>query len=120
MNRPYSLASIDSGALRREASLMKHTWLRLALFTLAFAVATPALADEAHVYYEQGLALKRQGKTAEAIEKVKLAIDARPKYAAAWFTLGNLYRSEGQYGQALPAYQKAASLQPANADIQAN
>jgi Tfp pilus assembly protein PilF len=69
---------------------MNHAWLRSGVFVLALAAAGPASADEAAVYYNQGLVLKRQGKTAEAIAEMKKAIAARKDYAAAWFSLGNL------------------------------
>ncbi len=78
---------------------MKHAWLQSGVFVLALAVAGSAAADDAAVYYNQGLILKRQGKTAEAIAEMKKAIAARKDYAAAWFSLGNLYRGRGRLQQ---------------------
>jgi tetratricopeptide (TPR) repeat protein len=101
---------------------MKRTWLPTIVLAsgLSFSLARPAVADEAADHYNLGLSLKRQGKTAAAIEEVKLAVSARQNYAAAWFTLGNLYRAQGDYDNALQAYQKCIALQPANADARAN
>ncbi len=108
------------GRRRSKLGGMTRVWQTLGIVVLAFALVRPALADQAAVHYNEGLNLKRQGKTAEAIEEVKLAIAARKDYAAAWFTLGNLYRSQGEYDNALGAYQKTVALQPANADARAN
>ena len=99
---------------------MKRNWQTITVFAIGIALARPAAADEAAEHYNQALNLKRQGKTAEAIEEAKLAVAVRQNYAAAWFTLGNLYRTEGDYTNALQSYQKSIALQPANADARAN
>ena len=82
--------------------------------TLSFAALLAGLlaggavrADDAAAHYNMGLQLKRQGKTAEAIAEIKQAIQLRPKYAAAWVTLGTLYRTEGDLDNAAQALQKA-------------
>jgi len=49
---------------------------------------------------QHGLQLKRQGKTPEALVEMKNAVQLRPDYAAAWFTLGTLYRMEGELDNA--------------------
>src|SRR5664279_4743342 len=100
--------------------LVKHAWLTAGTFVLGLGLATPACADDAAVVYNQGLILKRQGKTAEAIAEMKKAIAARKDYAAAWFSLGNLYRGEGDYTNAVQAYQKCTALQPKDAPGHAN
>src|ERR1700690_1376134 len=99
---------------------MKHAWSQSGGFVLAPALAGPAAAEDAAVFYNQGLVLKRQGKTAEAIAEMKKAIAARKDYAAAWFSLGNLYRSEGDFNNAAQAYQKSTALQPKDAAGHAN
>jgi superkiller protein 3 len=90
-----------------------------ALGTLVLG-AGAAGADEAATHYNMALQLKRQGKTAEAITEVKKAIRARPKYAAAFFTLGNLERAQANYDGAVKAYTESLNLEPANPQTRAN
>ena len=63
-----------------------------------------ARGDEAATHYNLGLQLKRQGKTAAAIGEVEKAINLRPDYVAAHFTLGNLWRAQGDYDKARAAF----------------
>src|SRR5688500_8209959 len=56
-----------------------------------------ARADAAADHYTQALQLKRQGKIPEAIRAAEQAIAARSDFAAAHFTLGNLWRQQGNY-----------------------
>ena len=41
------------------------------------------------------------------LAKFKRVVQVNPKNARAWDTLGNLYKSAGQYEEALQAYQQA-------------
>jgi tetratricopeptide (TPR) repeat protein len=85
---------------------MNSAWLKLSLFAVVLALPAPATADEAAVHYNQGLVLKRQGRTEDAIAEMKQAVAARKDYAAAWFSLGNLYRGQGDYNNAVASLSK--------------
>ena len=63
--------------------------------TLVLGLAGAAGADEAATHYNMGLQLKRQGKSADAVAELEKAISLRSDYAAAYFTLGNLWRAQG-------------------------
>ncbi|HTA19780.1 MAG TPA: tetratricopeptide repeat protein, partial [Polyangia bacterium] len=67
--------------------------------TLALGAASPARADEAGGHYTLALQYKREGKLPDAIAECQRALQLRPDYAAAHFTLGNLYRGQGDYAR---------------------
>jgi len=75
-------------------------------FLAALLAGGVVRADDAAVHYNMGLQLKRQGKTPEALVEMKNAVQLRPDYAAAWFTLGTLYRMEGELDNAAQALLK--------------
>lgn len=56
--------------------------------------------------------LKRFKNTKEIIEAMKIAIAKNPNKAKGWYLLGQLYRSENDLSQAIPAFQKAYQLNP--------
>src|SRR5436305_191823 len=82
-----------------------------AVALLGVGAVGAARADEAADHYNLGLQLKRVGKVDEAIAEVEKAIVARPKYAAAHLTLGNLWRAKGDYAKAADEYEKTVGLE---------
>src|SRR5689334_19144282 len=82
-----------------------------AALLLLLALGAPARADEAAGRYNLALQLKREGKLPQAIAECEKAIALRPDYAAAHLTLGNLWRSQGNYQKAATEYEATVKLQ---------
>jgi Flp pilus assembly protein TadD len=74
---------------------------------------TPETAkDPADVEYEAGLQAKAAKRYAVAAASFRRAVDARPRFPAAWNELGFALRQTGKYDEALQAYDQALKLQP--------
>ncbi|MFN4115044.1 MAG: sulfotransferase [Inhella sp.] len=58
----------------------------------------------------QAVALQRQGRAAGAIEAWRALLAQRPDHADAWYELGYLLRSQGEFDAALQAYERALAL----------
>lgn len=72
--------------------------------------ATSALAPkDARKAYEKGLEAERRNKPDEAQKELQKAVDAYPKYAAAWFALGRVYESRDHFDQAREAYNRSVA-----------
>ena len=82
--------------------------------------------QDMEVRYEEVRLLEAQGKYTEAITQLKALVDetARPKYSASEGAaratlleeLASLYRTNGQYTEAVDTYRKAATLNKENSD----
>src|SRR5215203_1646936 len=66
-----------------------------------------------------GYRLLRRKKTSEAIEVLKLNVEAYPASANAYDSLGEAYLSNGDTEHAIQNYEKSLSLDPANANAAA-
>jgi tetratricopeptide (TPR) repeat protein len=60
----------------------------------------------------QGIVLKKQGRTEEAIKHYLQALRSNPDYAQAHYNLGNAYAGAGKYKKAIEAYKKAININP--------
>jgi len=70
--------------------------------------ATTAEAPKSAVKdYQKGLRSAQQGKLADAEKHFQEAVDAYPKYAIAWFALGDTQRGEGHLDLAAKSYKSA-------------
>jgi len=67
---------------------------------------------DADKYYE-GLLLKQEGKTTEALEAFEAAAGDDPASAPAWNEIGLLYDEDGRAAAAARCYQRAVTLDPA-------
>lgn len=63
-------------------------------------------------YDQKGLALAEQGKTKEAIEQFKKAIETYPFFAVHFCNLGNALSDLHKYTEAVEQYEKAVKLAP--------
>ena len=63
------------------------------------------------VHYEQGLRLEQEGKSDEAIAEYKKVIDISPR-PAAYYHLGLIYATKGDYPTAISNFEKAIELVP--------
>lgn len=76
---------------------------------VARETVTPLSAEE---HYNRGARYQGKGKTAEAEEEYKKAVELKPNFFQAYYNLGILYNQTGRPAKALAAYKKAARLQP--------
>ncbi len=69
---------------------------------------TTALAPkDARKEYEKGLQLSERGKFDEAMPRFSHATELYPKYAIAWYALGQLQQKQGHGAEARGSYEKA-------------
>lgn len=66
--------------------------------------------DQGEAYDLLGWALFRAGRTAEAEEALRKALDLAPDLASAHYHLGLLYAAQGQRGRALEFFRRALDL----------
>ena len=64
------------------------------------------------------MAAQQQGNFAEAEKDWRAAVAANPQDAVAYANLGFVLAHQNKYGEAVPAYRKAAKLAPAMPGIQ--
>ncbi|HEY7518966.1 MAG TPA: tetratricopeptide repeat protein [Methylomirabilota bacterium] len=97
---------------------MKALLLAWALGGLMTAVAhAQQPSTEAVERNNRGIGLLKAGKSAEAANEFRAAIDLSPGYAAAQGNLGFAYEKAGQLDDAMAAYQKLLELEPKNATV---
>ena len=85
--------------------------------------ASTALADargDARTQVAFGISVAQRGLWREAIYRWEKAVELDPTYAAAFNDLAIAYEHEGQLDKARKAYEKAAELEPNNAEIKQN
>jgi len=63
-----------------------------------------------------GVALKRQGRFADATAAFEKAAKLNRKIHSPWINLGNVHRDQKQYDRAIDAYRKALQLAPKEPD----
>lgn len=68
--------------------------------------------DEARSHYAKALNLSAKGKTDEALEEYRNALDLDDQLYAAWNNMGQLLMDEGNYADAVAAFQIAAGIEP--------
>ena len=75
--------------------------------------------DSPHPRLMLAYALWRSEQREQAILVLRRLIERSPGNADAWFNLGNFYRAERQFEDAVRAFGRAAQLQPGNAALRA-
>ncbi|MGH9553792.1 MAG: tetratricopeptide repeat protein, partial [Terriglobales bacterium] len=73
----------------------------------------PQLADAHHDY---GLALAKVGRSKEALQEFKTALQLDPQLANSWLSMGGLYQSSGQIADAIEVYKQFITRFPHSAD----
>ena len=71
-------------------------------------------------YLNLGDALYEQGRYAEALDAVRIAVERRPEYAKAHFNLGAILDALGRYEEAETHLRRAIALKPQNGDAYLN
>jgi len=82
------------------------------------AVATPDTSDFPAL--QQGIALLREGRVAEAESCFRDALRAQPDAPELHATLGAILAAQGRAAEALPSFHTALKLRPASADAHGN
>jgi tetratricopeptide (TPR) repeat protein len=100
-----ALVALLAGGARRQAAVWRDD---VTLFGNAVRV------DPANWQMQNllGAAHARAGRTGEALRHFRLALDANPRYAKAWYNLGNTLEAGGRYAEALPPLERALALRP--------
>jgi Tetratricopeptide repeat len=98
---PFS-GNIDVGAivLQRTAKIKG----------MAVSAALYKAPPDARKAYERGLEAERHSKLAEARQYFEKAVKIYPKFAYAWFMLGNVLQKDNQNDAARAAYTKATTI----------
>jgi tetratricopeptide (TPR) repeat protein len=73
------------------------------LWSHALAVGHPS--SVAHLNY--GILLRREGRTDQAVEHYRAALDLRAASGDAWYALGNALKEQKEYAEAEAAYREA-------------
>lgn len=82
----------------------------LSVFLMSRAEVTHG--QKAEDLYNQGTTLLNQGKVAEAIAKLKGAVQMKPDLAPAHFNLGDAYEKRGALDNAIASYKEALKYKP--------
>ncbi len=67
---------------------------------------------QAEALYELGILAQQTQQHQEAEKFLLAAVQAQPGSVKAWFSLGNLYQTQGDLPKAEEAYKKALTIQP--------
>lgn len=109
---------IETTAVERIKARSEQLWLQ------GDAVASLKLLEDALAQYPgepelrlaYGIGLQRTGRLNEAIENYKLAIEADPTQAGAFYNLGLCYMRLGNLVDSLDAFREAIIVEPLNGD----
>jgi tetratricopeptide (TPR) repeat protein len=90
---------------------MKTKLLYLSLL-FAIGVTHPAFSQKAEDFYNEGVKLKDEKKSAQALEEFKKAIALKPDYTAALYELGWCQNDQAKYTDAIVSLRKARQSWP--------
>ena len=76
------------------------------------SVASLSAPKNARQAYEKGRKAEFEKKFSEAEKELSRAVEAYPRYAAAWFLLGEVHRLQLQLDRAVQAYSQAIACEP--------
>jgi tetratricopeptide (TPR) repeat protein len=88
--------------LRRRANVQGFT----------FSLTTANAPKEAKKAYDKAMSLAKKKKAAEAEVHLRKAVEIYPKFAAAWFELGNALEAQKKTEEARSAYEKSIEADP--------
>jgi tetratricopeptide (TPR) repeat protein len=84
---------------------------------ICMAVAGPVAAQDATALYDEGVKLKKAGKSAEAIKKFEQAVELKPDYTAATYEMGWCLNDVKKYDAAIVSLRKVRSVWPPTAKV---
>lgn len=76
------------------------------------SLTSMAAPNSARQAYEKGRKAEAEKKYAEAEKQLNKAVEIYPRYAAAWYLLGEIHRSQKQDDQAIVEYNQAVKSDP--------
>jgi tetratricopeptide (TPR) repeat protein len=94
---------------------MAETFLAAGLEQIAEELFVQAIEDapqDAHLYNRLGVALRRQHKNQEALDRYQQALKLDPRNEKVYFNLGVLYFDLGEKDKALESLRTALELRP--------
>ncbi len=71
-----------------------------------------ASSENAEDCYRQGVILRQQGRSDEALSCFQKVVESMPDMAPAYIYIGNIIQAQGRSDEAIACYQRAAALQP--------
>lgn len=77
-----------------------------------------AIPIEAQYLYRKASELCHQGQMDVALQYFRQAVVIAPRYAQAYYEMGNCLARLGRYAEAMEKYQRAITINPANPDPQ--
>lgn len=86
----------------------------------SFGAMTRAYPDLTGPYLNLGIIHTRMGRTAEAEQALRAALEQDPRKAQAWNLLGLAYREAGRFTEARQAYEQALAVDAGYADARFN
>jgi Ca-activated chloride channel family protein len=101
-------------SLNRATLSLAFVAIVVAMFSVS-AVAADQQAQDAAIYYDQGIAFLKADKIDEALKAFKEAIKLKPDYAEAYIGLGDAYSQRNDLSNGVEAYKQAVRYQPDSA-----
>ncbi|GEM_PF-1050280 len=71
-----------------------------------------ASSENAENYYRQGVMLRQQGQSDEALSCFQRVVELMPDMAPAYIYIGNIVQAQGRSDEAIACYQRSLALQP--------
>lgn len=117
---PSKAKAVAEAYLERDDAEKAEMYFRLALPKEGAALTEEEKKGWAHTVNRLGIALRKQGKSREAVEEYKKALAFAPADEAVWFNLGKAYiilsaeeKTREYREEAMKCFQKAVELSPA-------
>lgn len=91
---------------------MKQMILVLLVVLAGAGISRAQVPSKAKAAFTEAQALEKQGKLKEALDKIKLATDAYPKYYEAFALAGSIFRKYAMQSDVIFCYRKALEIKP--------
>ena len=102
----------QAGSIGHDQEIFSKLYHNLKVKKFANQEAAGLKLDNADAYNSEGVALKNQGKSDEALAAFKKAISIEPNCADALNNMGILIQEQGKLEEAIEAYKKALAIKP--------
>ncbi len=115
----YGRISAETPVAAAAAERVRDVEIDRAARRLGWRRPGPEVSAQARRQAERARALAREGRTDLALDLLRQAIEAAPRYGAARLWLGDLLRDAGRREEAETSYLRALAIDPANAEAPA-
>jgi folate-binding protein YgfZ len=113
MRRRHESEEREAAESRRATTAAEDRARRAEMFRQVLEID----ADDALGNFGLGELLIEEGRPAEAVEHLQRALDADPRYSAAFLALGRAYEAAGEHHAALATYAKGIEVAAARGDL---